>query len=175
MLRLFMMTLVLTLWLPAAELLFSHGTVTAHTEILGDSEIDPTTDTIVSKLRMDNGFTSIRGSVEVSVIALQSPNKKRDLDMVETMESEKYPIAIYLFQSVTQANDAYLIQGALTLHGVTKDVNITATLNELNNSVKLTGNTSILMTDFGIEPPTLFFFSVRDQVDLHIDVVFDKL
>ena len=174
MLRLFIMTLVLTLWLPAAELLFSHGTVTAHTEIVGDSEINPSTNSIVSNLTMDNDFTSIRGNVEVSVIALQSPNKKRDMDMVETMESKKFPIATYHFNSVTKEDDGYLIEGLLTLHGVTKAVNITARLDELNNSVKLTGDTSILMTDFDIVPPTLFFFSVRDQVDLHIDVIFDR-
>ena len=174
MLRSFVIILALTLWLPAEELLFSHGTVTAHTEILGDSEINPSTDTIVSNLKMDSDFTSIRGNIEVSVIALQSPNKKRDMDMVETMESHKYPIATYTFTSVTKENNAYLIQGELNLHGVTKAVTINAKFDELNNSIKLTGNTTILMTDFDIEPPTLFFFSVRDQVDLSIDVVFDR-
>jgi polyisoprenoid-binding protein YceI len=164
--------LALTAWLSAASLSVVEGKVHAHTEVFGDTSIDPETTAITSYLTMPGSLESITGQIVVSMSALQSENKKRDENMHESMESEKFPNAVYVFDTITKSDNGYKIDGQLTLHGVTKPLSLQAKMNLDGTTVKMSGTSTLKMTDFGIEPPVLLFLTVRDQVDIDFDVTF---
>ncbi|MBU1641778.1 YceI family protein [bacterium] len=161
-------------WLMAADLVVTQGTVKAHTEVFGDSAIDPVTTELTSHLKMDKGIDSISGSIDAYVNALKSDNKDRDEHMVETLESAKYPVATYTFDEVVKTDKGYTINGNLNFHGVTKPLACAAQFSEKDNNVVLTGNSSFLMSDFKVVPPKLLFLTVRDQIDLDINITFEK-
>lgn len=166
--------LALAPWLGAAELSVTQGSVTAHTEVFGDSTIDPSTTAVTAQLSMGDTPESITGTVTVAVTGLASDNTDRDEHMHEAIASKSFPEATYTFTSVTANDQGYAIEGTMTLHGVSKPVTLQATLTDSGDTLAMKGSGTILMSDFGIEPPTLLFLTVRDQVDLAFDVTFAK-
>ncbi len=156
--------------LMGGNLAYVEGSVKAHTEVFGDSSIDPQTSSIVSHLSMDEGITSIMGTVEVSMTDLASDNSSRDENMQETIESNLFPTALYNLSAVTEEEGGYLINGTLEFHGVKHPFVIVADILKEGKQVKIKGQSAFLMSDYGVEPPVLLFLTVRDKVDIMIDV-----
>jgi len=172
--RYFIATLLTTATLFSANLTFSSGSVEAKTSILGDSNINPSSSNIVSHLTMDKGeVTTLKGSVDVSLVALKSDNEDRDEHMHETINVEKYTKTTYTINSVEKNTaGSYNIIGTLKLHGVTKDVNMLGEVSENGDTVSIKAQTAFNMSDFGIEPPSMLFLTVRDQLDMTIDTTY---
>jgi len=160
--------------LMGGNLVVTKGSVKAHTEVLVDSHIDPVTSTLVSHLTMPKGIESIRGSVEVSLKDLKSDKADRDEHMEEAIESAKFPMATYTFRSVTKQGNGYTIDGVLKFHNVSKPLKIKASISEKDGKVHLNGNASFKMSSYGVQPPKLLLMTVRDRVDLAIDVNFNE-
>jgi polyisoprenoid-binding protein YceI len=75
---------------------------------------------------------------------------------------------------VTKDASGYKVDGILDFHGVKKPLTLQANITQKDNKVNFTGKTSFLMSSYGIKPPTMFFLTVRDQVDIDVDVMFKK-
>ena len=160
--------------LMAKKLVVNHGIVKAHTEVFGDSSIDPATTGIVSHLTMGQKITSIKGSVDVSMLKLKSDNSKRDKHMAEALESKSYPLSTYTFNSVIRSSHGYFVDGTLNFHGVKKPLQIYANIRQKGKEVIFHSKSSILLSDYKIKPIKLLFLTVRNKVDLTIDVTFKK-
>jgi polyisoprenoid-binding protein YceI len=74
-------------------------------------------------------------------------------------------ISFYIL-SLNKVENMYEIKGFLILNGVKKEITSTVTIVQNRDTLKLDGTFSIKMSEFNIEPPTLLFLSVRDQVDI---------
>jgi len=172
--RYFIVTLLTTATLFSANLTFSSGSVEAKTSIMGDSNINPSSSKIVSHLTMDKGdVTTLKGAVDVSLIDLKSDNDDRDEHMHETINVEKYTQAIYTINSVIKNTvGTYNINGKLNLHGVSKEVNLLGEVTTSSDKVIIKAKTTFNMSDFGIEPPSMLFLTVRDQLDMTIDTTY---
>lgn len=157
----------------ASTLLFSKGEVVAHTEVFGDSEINPKTSTIFSKLTIEDEIITIRGEIDISLIDLKSENKGRDEHMHEVLDSANYTKARFVIEDIKQAGDYYEVYGTLALHGVKKPLKLIGDISKTENQIKFVLKNSFNMSEFGIEPPTMLFFTVRDQVDISVDTTFD--
>ena len=121
---------------------------------------------------MPGSLETITGQVVVSMSALESDNKDRDEHMREAMETLTFPNAVFVFETITKSDNGYKIDGQLTLHGVTKPLSIQAQMNLEGDTLKMSGETTLYMTDFGIKPPVLLFLTVRNKVDIDFDVTF---
>ncbi|OHD87988.1 MAG: hypothetical protein A2W83_00700 [Sulfuricurvum sp. RIFCSPLOWO2_12_43_5] len=155
----------------AGNLSFESGSIKAHTEVFGDSSIDPVTKKIVSALSMDKDPSTLKGSVEASMLDLISDNKKRDEHMRETMECDRFHMAVFdIKEVVAKGGDNVLLKGSMNLHGVTKPMSFEGTITEEASKVRIKAKSSLKMSDFGITPPKMVFLSVRDQVDLNVDI-----
>lgn len=156
-------------------LTFESGVIKGHTEVFGDSSIDPVFKKALSHLSMDESPASLKGSVEVSTADFVSDNKKRDANMHETMESSKFPKATYeIKEVVSKGGDQYRLNGLLTLHGVQKPVHFEGSVTSEGNKVRIRASGTIKMSDFGITPPKMVFLTVRDQVDVSADLVLKR-
>ncbi len=60
----------------------------------------------------------------------------------------------------------YDINGVLVLNGVSKDITVKSNITEQNNQILFDGGFSFNLTDFNLEPPTMFFLTVRNQIDV---------
>lgn len=96
----------------------------------------------------------------------------------EYVESEKYPRAIFTgtiqnIKSIDLTKDGKYtatIVGTLTMHGVTKPVQTSATLNIIKGKIAATATISIIMSDFNIDAS-----AVTDKVDLEINCNYTQL
>jgi polyisoprenoid-binding protein YceI len=160
----------------ACTLVFGHslsvekGIVKAHTEVFGDSTIDPETTAIVSHLTEENGITSLRGSIDVNVRKLYSDNSKRDEHMVGAIESDKYPVATYTFREVIPEGGHYTISGYLNFHGIKRPLKFDAEITQNAQKMHIKAKSHIKLSEYMVKPIKLLFLTVRDRVDLNVDV-----
>ncbi len=166
-----LLTMVLAASLFAGNLSFESGSVKAHTQVFGDSTIDPVAKKATSHLTMDATASTLRGTIEVSMIDLISDNKKRDEHMQEALESAGFPKAVFeVKEVVAKGGNNYILKGTMTLHGVSKPMSFDGTVVEESGKVHIKAASALKMTDFGIKPIKMMFLTVRDQVDLTVDV-----
>jgi polyisoprenoid-binding protein YceI len=69
------------------------------------------------------------------------------------------------------ASGSILVDGDMTLKGVTRPVTWNVNLNVSSDRVTATGTLSILQSDFGITPYAFLGFKNDDEVDLEFDIV----
>lgn len=171
MLKVSLAAIALSASMYAGNLSFESGAIKAHTEVFGDNTIDPVTKKATSHLSMDTNPTTLKGSIEISMNDLYSDNKKRDEHMQEAVESSLFPKAVFEVKDVVaKSGDNYTLKGAMTLHGVSKAMSFEGTITEAGGKVRIQATSSIKLSDFGIKPIKMMFLTVRDQVDLNVDV-----
>jgi len=158
----------------ASSLVFTQGAVKAHTEVFGDSTIDPQTSNITSHLSIGKNISSLKGFVDVSLVALKSDNADRDKHMRKAIEAMKYLRTTYSISNVKKVDEHYEIQGILNLHGIKKPVKLTGDIALNDGKLEMHLKTSFNMSSFGIEPPKLLFLTVRDKINIKIDTTFTK-
>ncbi len=172
--RYLFLALLATSTLFSVNLTFSSGYVEAHTSVLGDNNINPKSSNITSHLTMDKGdVTTLKGSVDVSLVKFKSDNEERDEHMYKVLDVKKYAQTTYTITSVTKNTaGSYNIEGTLDLHGVKKPIALLGEVQQNGDKVTIKAKTSFKMSDFGIEPPKLLFLSVRDLVEMTIDTTY---
>lgn len=157
---------LLALSLNAAELAIKNGFIQAHTEVFGDSTIDPATQNVSSTLRMEDSFESIQGTIAIDVLDLKSDKEKRDANMYELLQAKLYPVISFEIIKIVKNEENYTIMGNLTLNGITKLISTDAVISQIDNDINMYGQFSITLSAFGMEPPTMFFLTVRNQIDI---------
>ncbi|MBD3798949.1 YceI family protein [Sulfuricurvum sp.] len=159
----------------AGNLSFESGSIRAHTEVFGDSSIDPVFKKAISHLSMGDSITSLKGTMEVSIADFISDNAKRDSNMRETMESDKFPKASFEIKEVlVKGGNNVTLKGVMSIHGVSKPFSFEGSVSEEGSKVQIRVKSSMKMSDYGITPPKMVFLTVRDQVDLNVDVVLKR-
>jgi polyisoprenoid-binding protein YceI len=159
------LVLLFALFVNAQELKLLGGKIQAHTHVFGDPTIDPETKDIIAKVQKGDSIESISGEFIINSSTLVSDNKDRDKHMYEVLKSSITPTISFTITSIEKVEDKYQINGDLKMNNVTKKISSLATISE-KESLSMDGDFSIKLTDFGIEPPTMFFLTVRNQVDI---------
>jgi polyisoprenoid-binding protein YceI len=174
MFKILITTVLMAICTFANTLQVQEGLIKAHTEVFGDSTINPQTKHIGTSLTIEDSIESIQGVVFISAKDLISDNSKRDEHMYEVLEVESFSTISFTINKIIKENDTYMLQGVLALHGIKKQMNIKADISKENGTVSLQSQFSIKMTDFGIEPPVMIFLTVRDQIDIDINLNFKE-
>lgn len=106
---------------------------------------------------------------------LKSEHKLMDKNCYNAMRADKYPTVSFTGTSATiklNANGTYQIncKGKLKISDVTKDVELIAicTMNA-DNSLSITGNFKLKMTDYNVEPPSIMMGSIVTGNDVSIN------
>jgi polyisoprenoid-binding protein YceI len=125
---------------------------------------------------------SLRGWVEASVATLVTGNKLRDRDMYASMEVDRYPTmrfdvtgATTLASVATRADPLrMLLHGKLTIHGVTRVVDLPVTALRMADSVHVTADFPLDLADYRIGGLTKMFGLLRMQrrIEVHVDLRF---
>ena len=117
------------------------------------------------------------GPITVDIRTFKSDNIHRD-DAIRAswLESSRFPLAEFtpteirgLPETLVEGKDILLqIIGHLKLHDVVKQAAFAMTVRLQGNVLKGDAHTSIHMTDFGVQPPSIGILQVRDQVGLEM-------
>ncbi len=170
-----LLILLLSLPLLATNLTLKNGYIAAHTEMLMDSKIDPKNDYLQADLTIsDLDITTIKGKFWIEMGLFTSDKSDRDEDMYKDLQTGKFTFATYTISSITKTDtpESYTIDGTLDFHGVQKALSATAEIKNVDGSLSIHAVSEILVSDYGIEMPCLFFMCVRDKVELIIQASF---
>jgi polyisoprenoid-binding protein YceI len=131
------------------------------TSTLHDYECSTKTlDGVIGMDHSDNVFTSV--DISIPVLSLHSNSTSMDDNMYDVLKAKQYPqIHFTLLPSDSiriahaRADSIVHLQGNLTIAGKQKliDLQVVAVKNG-NGIIRVHGTKKLLMTDFGIDPPT---------------------
>ncbi len=165
---------LLAVFVNAQNLDFFNGKIEAHTEIFGDSNINPFSENIKSTLSIEEKIESLKGVIKINTLSLHSDNEKRDEHMYELLNTTLNPQISFEITSLTKIEDFYEIQGILTLNAVRQPIMSKAKILQENNHIILNGDFSINLTSFEMKPPKLLFLTVRDRIDIKYNLDYIK-
>lgn len=124
-------------------------------------------------------FKSLTLTIPVEGIDAESGGLKKNIH--KYMEKDDYPNVTFELNNVievTNQNGALLItgNGVITAKGNSYTADMQVTANIQDGSIQFTGEKQLLMTDFGIDPPTAVFGTIRskDEVIIKFDVTFSR-
>lgn len=115
--------------------------------------------------------------VRIPLAGLRSGEKGLDKNMRAALEADKFPDIEYKLvrYELAKSGDgaAAKAEGELTIHGRTKPVKIDVELRFRPDGVELVGAHDLLMSDYGVKPPTLMFgtIKVKDSVAVRFDLL----
>lgn len=153
---------------PAPNAVLQSGTLsfTANSTV---GEFVGTTTAVTGGVIGNPELAMARGWVEAPITPLSTGNRLRDRDLRATMEVAKYPAMRFELAGVTVESAAQsgtvtgALRGALTIHGVTRDVAIPATLIAVTDTIDVSGAFPVDLADYKIGGLTRLFGTLRVQ------------
>ena len=134
---------------------------------------------MTGEVRMGEG--EMPDSLAFTVVSGQIKSDKStimDLKIADALKAREHANIAYRLTGATVSEDdsgMLLAQGLLTIAGVTKDIEMEVTAEQLEDgSVRYTGMTPIQFTEYGMTPPTALYGALRtgNDVTVHFDVTF---
>ena len=96
------------------------------------------------------------------------------------IESEKFPKATFQgklvgFEMSKSGPQEARAQGKLTIHGVTKDIDVPGTFEVSGKKVTMKSKFMVKVADYNIEIPQLLFQNIAEQVEVTIDFAYKPM
>jgi len=165
---------------PAPDAVLRSGTLsfTGHSTV---GDFVGTTTAVTGGVTGNAELANARGWVEATVTTLSTGNGLRDHDLRATMDVAKYPTMRFELAGVTVESPAApsdtvigALRGALTIHGVTRDVAIPATLIAAADTIDVSGAFPVDLADYKVGGLTRLFgtLRVRRNIDVRFHVRF---
>ena len=136
-----------------------------------------TTTVVHGAVHTDAGIESARGWVEAPVATLRTGNDHRDRDMYASMELDRFPTIRFDLTGVglepTGARPDSArgnLNGRLTIHAVSRDVSIPATLVFIGDAIDVAGEFPLDLADYRIGGLTRFFGALRMQRNIEVSL-----
>lgn len=156
----------------AQSFMTEEGTAKFHSEVPLHS-FTGTSEYLTGMINLDEGIVDFY----LDLTTLDTGIGKRDRDMRETLEVEKYPFAEFYgsldtpFNPDTTIQQDVTVSGAFTIHGVEREVLIDGTLQKTEEGLKLYASWVLLLEDYDIIPPQILFVKVDQEQKIEIEAL----
>jgi polyisoprenoid-binding protein YceI len=124
-------------------------------------------------------LSEVRGWVDAPVSTLVTGNGHRDKDLNKSLQSDVYPTIRFDLTGVTPGAERgdtvdVVLQGRFTIHGVTREASVPATLVSRDDAIRVRGDTPLSLKDYEIEglSKLMGMFKMYDKILVHVDVTF---
>ncbi|MEM7572664.1 MAG: YceI family protein [Bacteroidota bacterium] len=111
--------------------------------------------------------------VDASTIDTGNATKDNHARGKKWFDVEQYPTISFRSQSFKKQGDAYLVKGELSLHGVTKEIELPFSFSEVNAEGLFTSSFNINRKDYGING-NAFGFAVAKELEVELRVPVSK-
>lgn len=118
-----------------------------------------------------------QGQLSLRVDRLSSGNRLEDRELQRRIDARRHPTIDGRLERMTKANGdgRYRVAGDLTFHGVTRRCEDDLVITPLDDrTLRVEGESSFDIRDFGMEPPRIFMLRVHPDVKVRIEVVAEK-
>ena len=143
-------------------------------------------DSLISDDITVNVIRILQSYISIPVIQLKSKKgKKLESRMYKALKEKEFPtIDYYLIDSepVTLDNNENNFinirsRGKVSIAGVEKIIEVNLTISiEPGNKIRISGEKELLMKDFGVKRPIMFFKTIRtkDEITIKFDLIFSQ-
>ncbi|HTK40691.1 MAG TPA: YceI family protein [Gemmatimonadales bacterium] len=138
-----------------------------------------TTRTVRGEMSGGRSLSEVRGWVDAPVSTLVTGNGHRDRDLNKSMQSEIYPTIRFELTGVAPTagegdSAEVILQGRLTIHGVTHEASIPATVISQPGAIRVRGATPLNLKDYRIGGLSKLagMLKMDDKILVHIDLTF---
>ena len=140
------------------------------------TELRGTFEAEVTNRSLDTSVQPV-GGVELELKHLTSGNSLYDAELVRRLDARQHPLAgaeLRFLDPVGQGN-RYQVQGALTLHGVTRSLSGTLAIQfDDDATVQIFGEKVIDIRDFNIPSPTMLMLKIYPDVRVRLKLVAER-
>lgn len=123
-------------------------------------------------------FETGKVAFKLPVKSIKTDKDKRDEHMYELLEVEKNPNVLFDgklmddFNFDKKGNQTVKVSGDFTLAGSTRQISVPLELVLVSEgTIQLKASWSLLITDYGLERPSIVFIQVNDKHDLSVNAV----
>ena len=99
--------------------------------------------------------------VRIPARGLTSPKEGIDKNMHKALKVEEHPHVTFRLSALEPVAGAYKATGMLTIAGVEKEVVLTVNVQPNGGALNVTGTTDLVMTDFGVKPPSAMLGMIK--------------
>jgi len=138
-----------------------------------------TTDSVSGEMTGGASLSAVRGWVEAPVRTLKTGDRKRDKDLNKSMESSKYPTMRFELTGATPRGGtadslAATLHGNLTIHGVTRKVDLAGTLVFQGPSLRVKSEFPLDLKDYRIGglSKMLGILKMSEKIEVQVDLLF---
>lgn len=109
--------------------------------------------------------------VEVTTNSIESGKSIMDDKTYEALKAEDYPTIKFTAPQLTLADSKVKGNGTLSLAGVDKKVSFAANATKEGEALRVEGSVKVVMSEYGIEPPTAMFGTLTcgDEVTIEFN------
>lgn len=113
----------------------------------------------------------------LDLTTLETGISKRDRDMRETLETNKYPFAEFFgklisdFDPDVSGKQMATVKGSFKIHGIENESEYTGTLEMTPEGLIVEANWVLRLEDYNIVPPSLLFVKVDQEQKIEIEAL----
>lgn len=108
--------------------------------------------------------------------SLKSGKSAMDKNAYKSLKTDKFKDIRFQLTSATVQGETITANGTLTIAGSSKPTEITLSGKPSGNGIRFQGSKDIKMSEFGVEPPSFMFGSVKtgDDIKITFDITLTK-
>lgn len=114
---------------------------------------------------------------EAEVSSIKSGKRIMDRKTRGALKAGDYPIIQFtLSEILSVTTDSVTVLGSLSMAGVANDVEVTGSLEMIENRIIINGSKNLLMSDYGMDPPTAMAGALKtgDEVTINFNINLDQ-
>lgn len=120
--------------------------------------------------------TAVKGIyLQVDWASFDSGNANRDCNVLKVVDAARFPTLTYRLESLTRRGDQATIDGWLYVKGKKARLSAPAEVRTQNSRLEASTRMTTRMTDFGIDPPSLLFIPVDDNVTFEVRLAAEQV
>jgi polyisoprenoid-binding protein YceI len=140
------------------------------------------TPAVTGRMTITGGSVTEAG-IDVDLTKLASDQSRRDSFIRgNALQTDSFPTATFrLTEPIALPSGIVVGQsvevtavGELTLHGVTKQVELSLRATWNGSTISVAGGTQVILADYGIDPPRLPIVTADDVGELEVQLVFER-
>ncbi len=130
-----------------------------------------------NQLKGTINFETGKVAFTVPVKSIKTGKDKRDEHMYELLEVQKFSNVVFEgklideFDLDKEFEQTVKAKGDFILAGTTRQITVLLNLDPVSKGIQLNASWSLLITDYGLERPSLMFIKVNDKHDLSVDAL----
>jgi len=168
-----LLVILFTILLPvlsASQSYYSESGFAGFRSVTSSLTFNGTTESLIGKIDLENNTVDFY----FDLLTLKTGIGKRDRDMYEVLEVEKYPFAEFFGELVSDFDpnnpeeQEVSVKGTFKVHGVEREVTIDGIMKKTDDGLKVKANWTLTLTDYGMEPPSLLNYKVNNDLNIGI-------